>query len=93
MRAPKLLVVEQPTRGLDVGAVEAVWQGLLEARQQGCAIVMISAELEEIMNLSDRIAVMYSGQIAGVLDASDVTVEQIGELMAGGKLPAHQEVA
>lgn len=93
MRTPKLLVVEQPTRGLDVGAVEAVWQGLLEARQLGCAIVMISAELEEIMNLSDRIAVMYSGQIAGVLDANEATVEKIGELMAGGKLPAHQEVA
>lgn len=86
LRRPRLLVVEQPTRGLDVGAVEAVWQGLLEARQQGCAIVMVSAELEEIMNLSDRIAVMYAGQIAGVLDAADATTEQIAELMAGGKL-------
>jgi len=86
MRKPRVLVVEQPTRGLDVGAVEAVWQGLLEARQQGCAIVMISAELEEIMNLSDRIAVMYEGQIAGVLNACEASVEHIGELMAGGRL-------
>jgi len=86
MRKPRVLVVEQPTRGLDVGAVEAVWQGLLEARQQGCAIVMISAELEEIMNLSDRIAVMYEGQIAGVLNAAEASVEHIGELMAGGRL-------
>ncbi len=86
MRQPRVLVVEQPTRGLDVGAVEAVWQGLLEARQQGCAIVMISAELEEIMNLSDNIAVMYGGQIAGVLSAADATLEKIGDLMAGGKL-------
>ncbi|WP_240116252.1 ABC transporter ATP-binding protein [Erwinia endophytica] len=85
-RKPRLLVVEQPTRGLDVGAVEAVWQGLLAARDSGCAIVMISAELEEILNLSDRIAVMYGGQIAGVLDASDATAEKLGELMAGGKL-------
>ncbi|QKJ85329.1 Putative deoxyribose-specific ABC transporter ATP-binding protein [Paramixta manurensis] len=84
-RRPRLLVVEQPTRGLDVGAVEAVWQGLLAAREQGCAIVMISAELEEIMNLSDRIAVMYGGQIAGVLEHSEATAENIGELMAGGK--------
>ncbi|WP_229655808.1 ABC transporter ATP-binding protein [[Pantoea] beijingensis] len=85
-RNPRLLVVEQPTRGLDVGAVEAVWQGLLAAREQGCAIVMISAELEEILNLSDRIAVMYGGQIAGVLDAAEATPEKLGELMAGGKL-------
>ena len=63
-----------------------MWQGLLEARQQGCAIVMISAELEEIMNLSDRIAVMYEGQIAGVLNACEASVEHIGELMAGGRL-------
>lgn len=84
-RKPLLLVVEQPTRGLDVGAVEAVWQSLLAARDSGCAIVMISAELEEILNLSDRVAVMYSGQIAGVLDASEATPEKLGELMAGGK--------
>jgi len=84
-RTPRLLVVEQPTRGLDVGAVQAVWQGLLAARDSGCAILMISAELEEILNLSDRIAVMYGGQIAGVLDAREATAEKLGELMAGGK--------
>ncbi|MEG3110987.1 ABC transporter ATP-binding protein [Pantoea sp. T14] len=83
---PCLLVVEQPTRGLDVGAIESVWQGLIAARDRGCAILMISAELEEIMNLSDRIAVMYNGQIAGVLNAAYATPEQIGALMAGAHL-------
>lgn len=87
-RQPRLLVVEQPTRGLDVGAVEAVWQGLLAARERGCAILMISAELEEIINLSDRIAVMYRGEIAGVLAASDATPEILSELMVGAKQEA-----
>lgn len=83
---PCLLVVEQPTRGLDVGAIESVWQGLIAARDRGCAILMISAELEEIINLSDRIAVMYSGQIAGELPADESTPERLGELMAGAHL-------
>ena len=91
-RNPKLLVVEQPTRGLDVGAVEAVWQGLLEARNRGCAIVMISAELEEILNLSDRVAVMYGGQIADVLARDDATPERLSLLMSGGKLNGGEHV-
>jgi len=94
---PKLLVVEQPTRGLDVGAIEAVWQGLLGARDSGCAIVLISAELEEILNLSDRIAVMYNGQIAGEVNAAQATPALLSELMAGGRLthqePQHDKVA
>ncbi|MFC7775725.1 ABC transporter ATP-binding protein [Pantoea sp. GCM10028869] len=94
---PCLLVVEQPTRGLDVGAIESVWQGLMAARDRGCAILMISAELEEIINLSDRIAVMYSGQIAGEMDAADATPERLGELMAGAHLKKnggnHEEAA
>lgn len=92
-RDPKLLVVEQPTRGLDVGAVEAVWQGLLDARSRGCAIIMISAELEEILNLSDRVAVMYGGQIAAVLDSDAATPERISHLMSGGKLAGDQHAA
>ena len=79
-------MVDQPTRGLDVGAIESVWQGLIAARDRGCAILMISAELEEILNLSDRIAVMYSGQIAGELPAHEATAEKLGELMAGAHL-------
>jgi ABC-type uncharacterized transport system ATPase subunit len=84
LRQPRLLVVEQPTRGLDVGAVEAVWQALLSERDRGCAILMISAELEEIVNLSDRIAVLFEGEIAGIIDAADATMERLGFLMAGG---------
>ena len=87
---PKLLIVEQPTRGLDVGAVEAVWAGLLAARDSGCAIVLISAELEEIINISDRIAVMYNGQIAGELETAHATPTLLSELMAGGS-PTHAE--
>lgn len=84
LRAPKALIVEQPTRGLDVGAVEAVWNGLLEERDKGRAILMISAELEEIMNLSDRIAVMFEGRIVGVLNSADATLERLSLLMASG---------
>jgi simple sugar transport system ATP-binding protein len=83
MRGAAVLVVEQPTRGLDIGAVEAVWGELLRARQEGKAILLISAELEELLNLSDRIAVMYEGRIMGVVDAAGASVEEIGLMMAG----------
>jgi len=85
LRSPQALIVEQPTRGLDVGAVEAVWSGLLAERDKGRAILMISAELEEIVNLSDRVAVMYEGRIVGVLESADVTIERLSLLMAGGR--------
>jgi simple sugar transport system ATP-binding protein len=77
------LVVEQPTRGLDVGAIESVWSELLRERERGKAILLISAELEELMNLADRIAVMFDGRIAGVLDSSDVTSEKLGLMISG----------
>ena len=77
------IVVEQPTRGLDVGAVEAVWRELLEQRARGKAILLISAELEELMNLADRIAVMFEGRIVGVLDAASITIEKLGLLISG----------
>ncbi|HEX4643387.1 MAG TPA: ABC transporter ATP-binding protein [Candidatus Acidoferrales bacterium] len=83
MRGAAALIVEQPTRGLDVGAVEAVWGELLGARQEGKAILLISAELEELLNLADRIAVMFEGRIMGVVDAKGASVEEIGLLMAG----------
>ena len=85
---PKVLLVEQPTRGLDVGAIEAVWQEMRSARDNGGAILLISAELEELFALSDRIAVMYEGRIVQVLanDASAGLRERIGLLMAGGDL-------
>jgi ABC-type uncharacterized transport system ATPase subunit len=78
------LVVEQPTRGLDVGAVEAVWKELLRARGEGKAILLISAELEELLNLADRIAVMFEGRIVGTMAAAGASVEEIGSMMAGG---------
>jgi general nucleoside transport system ATP-binding protein len=77
------MVVEQPTRGLDVGAVESVWLELLHERHRGKAILLISAELEELMNLADRIAVMFEGQIVGILDAADVTTEKLGLMISG----------
>ena len=82
---PTLIVAMQPTRGLDVGATEYVQQALLTERQRGAAILYISTELEEIMAMSDRIAVLYEGRFVAVLDAATATVEQLGLLMAGGK--------
>ena len=83
MRDPLALVVEQPTRGLDVGAIETVWAELLAERAAGKAILLISAELDEIFNLADRIAVMFEGRILSVLPATKATYETIGMLMAG----------
>lgn len=82
---PVLIVAMQPTRGLDVGATETVQQRLLEERERGAAIVYISTELEEIMGISDRVAVMYRGEFVGLLDAQTATVEEVGLLMGGGK--------
>ena len=87
MRDPRVLVVEQPTRGLDVGAIETIWAELLRARAAGVAVLMISAELEEIINLSDRIAVMFEGRIMGIVDAAEVDLQTIGLMMAGTRLP------
>jgi simple sugar transport system ATP-binding protein len=88
MRGSAALIVEHPTRGLDVGAVEAVWAELLRAREEGKAILLISAELEELLNLADRIAVMFEGRvigIVGIVDAAGASVEEIGLMMAGIK--------
>ena len=82
---PTLIVAMQPTRGLDVGAAAAVQQRLLAERDRSCAILYISTELEEVMAMSDRIAVMYRGEFVDILDAATATVEEVGLLMAGGK--------
>lgn len=82
-RDPLVLIVEQPTRGLDVGAIEGVWEELLAMRVQGKAILIVSAELEEIFSLSDRIAVMFAGKIIGTLAIADASIEEVGSLMAG----------
>jgi general nucleoside transport system ATP-binding protein len=83
MQDAAAIVVEQPTRGLDVGAVESVWLELLRERERGKAILLISAELEELMNLADRIAVMFEGRIVGILDAASVTQEKLGLMISG----------
>ncbi|NES06145.1 MAG: ATP-binding cassette domain-containing protein, partial [Okeania sp. SIO2F4] len=81
---PKLIVAMQPTRGLDIGATEYVQKALLAQKQQGAAILYISTELEEIMAMSDRIAIIYEGQFVDILDAGTATVEQVGLLMTSG---------
>ncbi len=82
-----LLIANQPTRGLDVGSIEYIHQEIVTMRDRGLGVLLISAELDEIMALSDRIAVMYRGQIVATVDANKVTREQLGLWMAG----AHPE--
>jgi simple sugar transport system ATP-binding protein len=82
-RPVKLLIVNQPTRGLDVGSIEFIHHRIVEARDKGAAVLLVSAELDEIMSLSDRIAVMYKGRILDTLEARSATREQLGLLMAG----------
>ncbi len=88
-RPIKLLVASQPTRGLDVGSIEYIHNRILEKRDEGCAVLLVSNELDEIMQLSDRIAVMYRGQILAIVDAKATTREEIGLMMAG-VVPAAQ---
>ena len=83
-RDPKVLVAAQPTRGLDVGAIEYLHRRLVEERDEGRAILLISLELDEILSLSDRILVMYEGRIVGE-HSGDVTEEEIGLEMLGGR--------
>ncbi len=88
-RPVRLLIVNQPTRGLDVGSIEFIHQRIVEARDRCTAVLLVSAELDEIMSLSDRIAVMYKGRILETLDSKNVTREQLGLLMAGSKEGQH----
>ncbi|MCB9432680.1 MAG: ABC transporter ATP-binding protein [Ardenticatenaceae bacterium] len=83
---PRLMVAVQPTRGLDVGAIEAIQTLLLEQRASGTAVLLISEELEELLSLSDRIAVIFDGQIMGTVDAKNANIDQIGQMMIGSKL-------
>lgn len=82
-REIKLLVASQPTRGLDVGSIEYIHRRIIEKRDEGAAVVLVSNELDEIMSLSDRIAVMYKGRIIDTVNADDTTKEALGLLMAG----------
>ncbi|HRQ24608.1 MAG TPA: hypothetical protein PLF42_14375, partial [Anaerolineales bacterium] len=85
----KLVIANQPTRGLDVGSIEYIHNEIVKMRDRGVAVLLISAELDEIMALSDRIAVMYRGRIVTIVDAKKTTREQLGLWMAG----AHVEAA
>ena len=82
-RNPDLLIAALPTRGLDVGAIEFIHQRLIEQRDKGKAVLLISFELDEVMNVSDRIAVIYDGQIVDVLDPLQTNEQELGLLMAG----------
>ena len=85
---PNLLVAVQPTRGLDVGAIEYIHKQLVAARDNGKAVFLVSLELDEVMNVSDRILVMYEGEIVGEFDPKKTTVEELGLYMAGAKKQA-----
>ncbi len=82
-RPIQFLMASQPTRGLDVGSIEYIHSRIVQKRDEGCAVLLVSPELDEIMQLSDRIAVMYRGEILAVVDSKFATKEQIGLLMAG----------
>ncbi len=88
-RPIKLLVANQPTRGLDVGSIEYIHRQIVDMRDRGVAVLLVSAELDEITSLSDRIAVMYHGQIVATMDADKATRSELGLLMAGATSEVH----
>jgi simple sugar transport system ATP-binding protein len=81
---PRLVVVAQPTRGVDIGATEFIHRKLIELRDAGAAVLLVSAELDEVLSLSDRLIVIYEGRIVGEVDPKSVSEEQIGLMMTGG---------
>lgn len=83
-RNPDLLIAAQPTRGLDVGAIEFIHKKLIEQRDSGKAVLLLSLELDEVMNVSDRIAVIYEGEIVGVVKPDETNHDELGLMMAGG---------
>ena len=88
----ELLIAVQPTRGLDVGAIEYIHKQLVARRDAGKAVLLMSLELEEVMNVSDRILVMYEGEIVGEFDPKSVTVEELGLYMSGAKRQMSKEI-
>ena len=87
---PQLLIAVQPTRGLDVGAIEYIHKQIVAQRDAGKAVLLVSLELDEVMTVSDRILVMYEGEIVGELDPKTTTVEELGLYMAGAKKEAKE---
>jgi simple sugar transport system ATP-binding protein len=90
---PTLLIASQPTRGVDIGATEFVHQQLLEQRNNGVAILLVSADLGEVMSMSDRLAVMHNGQVAAIFpDASKLDEEEVGLYMLGVQVQSQAEI-
>jgi general nucleoside transport system ATP-binding protein len=85
-REPKVIVVSQPTRGLDVGATEYVHRELIAQRERGAGVLLVSEDLDELLALADRLIVLYEGEIVGEVAAEEADPEQLGLLMAGRHL-------
>jgi simple sugar transport system ATP-binding protein len=88
-RSPDVFIVVQPTRGLDVGAIEYIHKRIIAERDRGKAILLVSLELDEIMDVSDRIAVIYNGEIVGIVDAAATTENELGLMMSGALRKTH----
>ena len=88
---PELLIASQPTRGVDVGSIEFIHKQIIDRRDAGAAVLLVSAELSEILSLSDRIAVIFEGEIVAVLDADDADERKLGNLMTGSEIDAGGE--
>ena len=82
-RPVRLVVAAQPTRGLDVGSIEYIHRRIIEQRDAGAAILIVSTELDEVLALGDRVAVMFAGRIVGILPSAEATKEAVGMLMGG----------
>ncbi|NLL48610.1 MAG: ABC transporter ATP-binding protein [Firmicutes bacterium] len=87
---PSFLICAQPTRGVDVGAIEFIHKQVIMQRDQGAAVLLVSAELDEILSLSDRVAVMYNGQIVSIMSIDEVTEHKLGFLMLGGRVEDYE---
>ena len=90
-RDKKLIIAVQPTRGLDVGAIEYIHKQLVQQRDSGKAVLLVSLELEEVMSLSDRILVMYEGEIVGEFNPKETNVQELGLYMTGAKRQQRRE--
>ena len=82
---PDLLVAAQPTRGIDIGAIESIWHRIIEARDSGKAVLLVSAELDEVLSLSDRVLVMYEGEIMAELPRGEATEATVAAYMTAAK--------
>ena len=83
---PDLLIASQPTRGVDVGSIEFIHSRIVAARDRGAAVLLVSAELDEVLGLADRVLVMYDGRLVAEMASADVDRASIGRLMAGGEV-------